>query len=335
MNNEALANDELPVEVPDMARRPKGRSRHIGSRYGAVFFLLAMVGVFSLLLPDTFPTVSNFRSIANSYALLLLLSGIATLALRIGEFDLSIAATMVFAAAVATVGSVRLNQPLLVVLGLCLVVGLVVGSINGFLIVRIGVGSLITTLGMLTALGGVTFGVMGNTVIGGVPDSIKVVARTQVLRITTLTLMGWFFIASLWYVYERTPLGRYMLFVGGNPDAARLAGLRVDKIRFLTLVASSSLAALAGFLLAGRLGAMDPSIGPQFLLQPFAAAFLGATMIKIGRFNAVGTLIALYLIAVGVTGLQLLGAEPWVANLFNGAVLVVAVAIARVVERSN
>ena len=318
-----------------MARRPKGRSRHIGSRYGAVFFLLAMVGVFSLLLPDTFPTVSNFRSIANSYALLLLLSGIATLALRIGEFDLSIAATMVFAAAVATVGSVRLNQPLLVVLGLCLVVGLVVGSINGFLIVRIGVGSLITTLGMLTALGGVTFGVMGNTVIGGVPDSIKVVARTQVLRITTLTLMGWFFIASLWYVYERTPLGRYMLFVGGNPDAARLAGLRVDKIRFLTLVASSSLAALAGFLLAGRLGAMDPSIGPQFLLQPFAAAFLGATMIKIGRFNAVGTLIALYLIAVGVTGLQLLGAEPWVANLFNGAVLVVAVAIARVVERSN
>ena len=296
MNNEALANDELPVEVPDMARRLKSRSRHIGSRYGAVFFLLAMVGVFSLLLPDTFATVSNFRSIANSYALLLLLSGIATLALRIGEFDLSIAATMVFAAAVVTVSSVRLNQPLLVVLGLCLVVGLVVGSINGFLIVRIGVGSLITTLGMLTALGGLTFGVMGNTVIGGVPDSIKVVARTQVLRITTLTLMGWFFIASLWYVYERTPLGRYMLFVGGNPDAARLAGLRVDKIRFLTLVASSSLAALAGFLLAGRLGAMDPSIGPQFLLQPFAAAFLGATMIKIGRFNAVGTLIALYLI---------------------------------------
>ncbi|MGH2662962.1 MAG: ABC transporter permease [Actinomycetota bacterium] len=318
----------------DERTSPVNGLRTLAARYGVLMFLLLMVVVFSAWLPDRFATLGNFQTIVNSYAILMLLAGTATLVLRTGDFDLSIANTMVFSGAVATVTSTN-GLPLPAVLGLSIAVGVAVGAVNGFLVVKVGVGSLIVTLGMLTALGGFTFGVTGNAVVAGVPADIRAVARTQVFGITTLTLIGWAFIALLWYVYERTPVGRHMLFVGGNPDAARLAGLPVGRIRFLTFMVSSSMAGFTGFLLAGQLGAMDPSIGPQFLLQPFAAAFLGATTIHVGRFNAVGTLVALYLIAVGITGLQLIGAEPWVSSVFNGGALVTAVTLARLVARDR
>src|SRR5262249_50841099 len=143
-------------------------------------------------------------------------------------------------------------------------------------------------------------------------------ARGDVLGLPAATWYGWVLVAIAWYVYERTPLGRYLLFIGGNRDAARLAGIRVAAIRIGALLATSLISAFAGLVLAGQLGAIDPSIGPQYLLQPFAAALLGATTVTIGRQNALGTLIALYLLAVGVTGLQLLGASSWANNVFNG-----------------
>jgi ribose transport system permease protein len=112
---------------------------------------------------------------------------------------------------------------------------------------------------------------------------------------------------------------------------ARLAGLNVDRLRMAAFVTSSTIAALAGVVLIGDLGAFDPSIGPSYLLQPFAAAFLGAAALSIGRFNAFGTLIGLYLLIVGITGLQLLGAESWVSDVFNGVALILAVTVARLI----
>src|SRR5690606_22065045 len=117
---------------------------------------------------------------------------------------------------------------------------------------------------------------------------------------------------GLWYAYERTPLGRYMLFIGGNRSASELAGINVDRIRIGSFIASGLIAALIGVFLVGNLGAIDPSIGSQYLLAPFAAVFLGATAITVGRFNSFGTVVALYLLAVGFTGLQLMGAPSWV-----------------------
>jgi ribose transport system permease protein len=125
-----------------------------------------------------------------------------------------------------------------------------------------------------------------------------------------------------------TPCGRYLLFIGGNRDAAELAGLRVNAFRQGAYVASGTLSALAGLLFAGSLGAVDPTSGGAYLLPPVTAAFLGASAIKLGRFNVVGTLVAIYLLAVGITGLQLLGLQSWIADVFNGACLIVAMAFA-------
>ena len=138
-------------------------------------------------------------------------------------------------------------------------------------------------------------------------------------------------VIALWYVYEHTPLGRALFFVGEGREAARLVGLRVDRLRFGAFVASGVISAGAGIVTAGQLGAADPSVGPSFLLPAYAAAFLGATTIKPGRFNAWGTVVALYLLVTGVTGLELLGSSSWVQEMFNGVALLIAVTFARFV----
>jgi ribose transport system permease protein len=133
----------------------------------------------------------------------------------------------------------------------------------------------------------------------------------------------------IWYVFEYTPLGRRMLFVGKSREVARLNGIRVDRVRAGALVASSVLATLAGIVYAGVLGSADPFSGLNFLLPAFAAAFLGATSINPGRFNPWGTFIAVYFLATGITGLSMFGIPLWVTSVFNGAALIVAVTLSQ------
>jgi ribose transport system permease protein len=134
----------------------------------------------------------------------------------------------------------------------------------------------------------------------------------------------------IWYVMQHTPLGRWLYFVGSGRSVAKLNGIPVPQIRAGALVASAIAATGAGMLLAGSQGAGDPSVGTNYLLPAFAAVFLGGTAIHPGRFNAWGTVIAVYLVVVGIVGLTLTtGASGWIADVFNGGVLVLAVAASR------
>jgi ribose transport system permease protein len=304
------------------------RARGLAERYGVIAFLLVMIAGFSIALPDKFATSGNFQAMVESQAVLLILALAATVPLRAGDFDLSIAAIMTTSAAIGA-KLLQDGSSLVVVLLVAVLIGLAIGLMNGFIVVKIGVDSFIVTLGTLTALTGVTYAVVNSSIVFGFDGGVLDFARTDVLGLPLAVWYGWALIALAWYVYERTPIGRYLLFVGGGRDVARLAGLRVDRIRMGAYLASGVLAAFAGVVLIGSLGAFDPSIGPSYLLQPFAAAFLGATVIYVGRFNALGTLIGLYLLTVGITGLQLAGAATWVNDLFNGLALVTAVVVAR------
>jgi ribose transport system permease protein len=270
----------------------------------------------------------------NSQAIVLLLAIGLTLPLRAGDFDLSIAGTLGASGAV-TAQLITQGSSVGVANAASLALGLLIGLVNGVLIVKIGVDAFIVTLGMGTVLGGLAYAITGSQVLSGFPESLTVIARTEFLGLPALTWYGWALVLIAWFVYERTPLGRYILFVGGSRDAARLAGLRVDRLRMFAFVGSALTSALAGVLLASSIGSFDPSLSGQFLLQPFAAAFLGATTISVGRFNALGTLVGIYLLVVGINGLLLLGVEPWVTDVFNGGMLVVAVTFARVAARSR
>jgi ribose transport system permease protein len=304
------------------------------SRYGVVIALAVLIIAFSIALPSTFFTGGNFQTMVNAQAIVLILAIAATIPLRTGDFDLSIASVMTMSAAL-TASIVRGGGGVVLALLAVLAVGVIVGLIHGLLVVRIGVDSFITTLGSLTALGGAAYAITNSAIVSGFPKGLLQISRTDILGLPSLTWIGWLLVAAMWYFYERTPAGRYLVFIGGSRDAARLAGVRVDALRVGAFVASATISAVAGLLFAASLGSVDPSVSGQFLLQPFAAAFLGATTITVGRFNALGTLVGLYLLVVGITGLQLMGAQPWVSDVFNGVALVLAVTFAVLAARSR
>jgi ribose transport system permease protein len=298
------------------------------SRYGVVIALLLMLVAFSIALPHTFPTGGNAKTIVNSAAVTMLLALAATIPLRAGDFDLSIAGTMIVSAATVaqlTAGKVSWVLALIIVLA----VGATIGAINAFLIVVIGLNGFVATLGSLTALEGLALAITGGQVIS-VP-SVHVVNFTthNFLGLQAMTWYVWVIGLTMWYLFERTPSGRYLLFIGGNPRSALLAGLSVRRIRSSAFIWCGILSALAGFLYAGSIGSIDATVAGQYLLQPYAAAFLGATTIAVGRFNALGTIVGLYLLTVGIAGLQLFGASNWVTNVFNGLALIAAITFAR------
>lgn len=315
-------------ERPD-ASKPKGR------RWNAANWVLALIllGLFLLCLL----AIPQFRSwglvagMLNSQSIILLLALVATVVLRSGGFDLSIPQTMVASAAVTIVLS-KAGVPLIAAILAALLLGVAVGVLNAFLVVRVGVDSFVTTLGSYSALAGFCYFVTGSSIISGAPTELVSLVRAPLLGIPMATWFAWALAIALWYVYEKTPLGRFLLFIGGNPSAARLAGIRVERIRVGAYLASGLLAALVGLVFLGWFGSVDPGVGSQFMLQPLAAAFLGTTAVVLGRFNAFGTVIAVYLLIVGITALQVLGAQTWVTNVFYGVALMVAVTAAKLAD---
>ena len=304
-------------------------------RFSGVYVFALLILIFGLWVPDTFLTLNNARVVATDQAITGLLALALVLPFAAGVFDLSVAALL--GLSVCLVGWMQehgWNAALSVVL--TLLIGAAVGAFNGFSVVRLRVSSFITTLGMSSILAGAAYWVTGGQQITqGWSESFLNVSRWE---ISTIGMPVFYLLALalvLWYLLEYTTLGRYVYAVGGNPQAARLAGVRADRIVFGSLVASGTLAALAGIVLAARLGTASSDIGPGYLLPAFSAVFLGATQLKPGRVNVWGTLLAVYLLAVGVKGLQLAGAQVYVDELFNGAALILAVALAARSERAK
>lgn len=314
------------------ARRP-GPVRldpiRLAERYGLILLWAVIVVIFSLLAPQTFPTVANFSTIFGTQAVLLVLALGLLVSLSVGEFDLSCAATMGFATVLVALLSAQDHWPLLVAIAATLAAGLAIGGVNALLVVRGGISSFVVTLGSGTLLTGLGYGMSNSETIGGVPGGLVTAASKQFLDLPLAFYYGVALCLLLWYVFNYVPLGRHLVFVGEGREVARLSGLRVQRIRAGALITGSVIATLAGILQAGVVGAADPGGGPTFLLPAFASAFLGATAIRPGRFNAWGTFVAVYFLVTGITGLQLLGYTGWVQDVWYGASLVVAVAVAR------
>jgi ribose transport system permease protein len=212
--------------------------------------------------------------------------------------------------------------------------GAALGILNGGLIVLLGIDSLIVTLGTGTFASGVVQWISGSTTISGVSDHlIDLVVVRRLFGIPLEFYYGLALCLAMFYVFEYTPLGRRLLFVGRGRSVARLSGIRVGRVRWGAMIASGLISALAGILYAGTLGSADPTSGLSFLLPAFAAAFLGATSIMPGRFNPLGAVIAVYFLVTGITGLQILGVQTFVQQLFYGGALVLAVALSQLARR--
>lgn len=314
------------------------RPRLSGQTLEAMALPIAWVAVFivfGILKPDTFLTSANLSSILASQAVLVVVTLALIIPLTAGDYDLSVAAVVGLSAMLLAILNVNLGWPVGLALLVALAAGLAVGLVNGALVVLLlQIDSLIVTLGMSTFVTGIVLWVSGSNTVSGVSQSL--VRPIIVWRLLGVPLEFYYALAVaviVWYVFRYTPMGKRVLVVGRGREVARLSGIRVGTVRWGALACSAAIAAFGGILYAGTSGAAGPSSGLELLLPAFAAAFLGATTIQPGRFNAWGTLIAVYFLVTGITGLQLTGAESYVQNLFYGAALVLGVAFSQVVRR--
>jgi ribose transport system permease protein len=305
------------------------RPRSLGlDKYSGLYIWALFIIVFSLWTPNLFPTASTVHSIASGQAVAAILTLAVLVPLIAGAYDLSIGATVNLSAIVAvylqTVKGWSMT-PAIVAAVLC---GTLIGLANGFIVVRLGVNSFIATLGMGSIIAAVQTIVTSNN--QPVPPNSTAwtnLTQTEVLGFQMIVVYLLIFAVVFWWALEHTPPGRYLHAIGANAEASRLSGVNVGRWTWLSLIVSGTMSAAAGVLYASLVG---PSLtfGPGLLLPAFAAAFLGSTQLKPGRFNVWGSMIAIYVLATGVQGFQYVTTVQWLSDMFYGVGLIAAVSFA-------
>jgi ribose transport system permease protein len=300
------------------------------------------VGLFVLfsLMPassDTFPTAANIQTTLADQAVLILVALAVLLPVVTGVWDFTPGATMgiasVFAASVfAGSGSVLLAT---LTAG---AVGLGVGLVNGLLVTRAKINSVIATFGMTIIIAGlVQLKTRGTSIVQGIPESLTEFGNAPFLgsMVPTIIVVALAVALGVNYGLEHTPVGRYLFAIGSNRVAARLVGVRVTALTSLAFALGGTLAGLAGVLQVARTGAGNPTIGPAFTLPAYAAVFLGAVAIRPGQWNVWGVVIAILFLGTLNSGLVLAGAEPYVNALANGSALLVGVGVANAIAKKR
>jgi ribose transport system permease protein len=299
------------------------------AHYGTIIALLGMMVIFAIASPRAFPTTGNFVNVLNQASLTMIIAAGLTVAVAVGELDLSIG----FAASlhgILVTGLIVSNQlPIPIAIIIVLAIGAVIGLVNGLIVTKARVNSVIATLGTGTILTGLAFAYSeGVPIVAGVPDAFLSISLGRwLLDIPNNILIMVIVVGGLWLLVERTSLGQEIQAVGGNPSAARLAGINVDRIKILGFVISGVCAAMTGILLASRLGSGTTGAADSYLLTAFAAVFLGSATLRDGEFHIFGTLIGALIIAFGFNGLSIFGAPTFSQYVLQGAILIIAVAL--------
>ncbi|MFK7874579.1 MAG: ABC transporter permease [Paracoccaceae bacterium] len=304
--------------------------------YGLVILTLFLIGLFSILLPNTFPTVLNLRSIISDKAIIALLSLGAMIPMAAGRIDLTVGYGIVLWHVLAISLQTMLGLPWPVAVAVVLVLGAVTGFLNGLLVEVAKIDSFIATLGTGTVLYALAlWHTGGRQMVGLLPDGFYALNTTFVFGLPITAYYLIVITVVMWIVLEYTPVGRYLYAIGANQRAAQLNGIPTRKYVIGAFVASGTMTALAGVLLAAKLRIGQASVGLEFLLPALVGAFLGSTTIKPGRVNVWGTIVGVAILAVGISGIQQFGGSFWVEPLFNGVTLLIAIGIAGYAQRKK
>jgi ribose transport system permease protein len=316
-----------------IARRRLSPGARIGlaifARYATIIGLALMIVIFSILSPDAFPTLNNFVNVLNQASLATIIAGGLTLAVVVGELDLSIGYAASLHGVLVTGLIVHNKLPIALAIVIVLALGAFIGLVNGLIVTKLRVNSVIATLGVGTIIVGLAFAYSsGVPIVAGVPEGfLQLSLGRWLFGIPNPIIIMAVVVVSLWVLVERTAIGQEIQAVGGNPIAARLAGINVDRIKILGFVISAVCAALTGALLASRLGSGTTNAADSYLLTAFAAVFLGSATLRDGEFHVLGTFIGTLIIVFGFNGLNIFGAPTFSQYVFQGTILVVAVAL--------
>jgi ribose transport system permease protein len=317
----------------DGGQRGGGRLRgHLIGTYGLLALTALLFLIFTVTMPDSFPTSDNLTSLLSTNAIPAMLALGAMIPIVTGKFDLSIGYGL---------GLWHVLTMQLIVVGgwpwqlACLVTiagGTVVGVLNGLLVELAKIDSFIATLGTGSVLYALTLWITNGARVVPGPEGLP----AWFTDLYTSTFLGLpvpaFYVLVLafilWLVLERLPLGRYLYVIGSNARAADLVGIPTRRYSIYAFAGSGFVVGVSGVLLAAQQQIGNPSGGQDYLLPAFVGALLGSTAIKPGRANALGTIVAVTVLAVGLSGITLAGADFWVTPLFNGGTLLIAVGLA-------
>ena len=314
-----------------MAKSKSSLSTKIGT-YGLPALAVGLFALFSFLLPNTYPTSSNLRAILSNQSIPALLALGAMIPIVTAKFDLSMGYTLGLSHIVVMYLLVNSTLPWVFICLIAILGSAVVGLVNGLLVEFAQIDSFIATLGTGSVLyafsGWITHGGRIVPPLKGLPHGFTNLMNAKFIGLP----IGAFYIIALVFilviVLEYLPAGRGLYVIGSNPRAAELIGIPKRRYVVLAFVSASSITGFAGCLLAAQQQIGNPSIGAEYLLPAFVGALLGSTTIRLGRANALGTLVAVAILAIGVSGIQQLGAEFWATPLFNGLTLLAAVGLA-------
>lgn len=307
------------------------------SRIGGLYVLLIVIAIFLVWIPDTFGSIATVKQILNQNSTYGLVALALIVPLAAGMYDLAVAATLGLASMVSAVLIAHTGIDFVLVIVLVLLCALVIGLANAFVTVVLRVDSFIGTLATSALISATVLMISDAKQVSSLKlvGSIQKFATTQVLGLQIVVFYFLGLAILLWFLLEGTSLGRKIYATGFNPDTARLTGIRVNLLRAGSLIVSALVGGFAGLIVTGQNGTGDPSVGPPYLLPSFAIAFVGATQITPGRFNARGTVLATILIGTGSVGLALAGVPQWAPQVYLGVVLIIAVSITGVERRSG
>jgi ribose transport system permease protein len=297
--------------------------------YGMPVLLLGLVVFFSVLLPDSFPTLLNLNSILGDKVIIAILALAAMVPMLTNKIDLTVGYGIVLWHILAISLQTRYGFSWQASVLIVLAAGLLFGLINGLLVEMARIDSFIATLGTGTVVYALALWHSGGRqVFGDLPEGFLLLNGASLfgLPIAAFYVLG--LALLLWVVTEYLPIGRFLYAIGANPKAAELNGIPCRRYVVGAFMGSGVLTAFAGVLLASRLQIGQASVGLEFLLPALVGAFLGSTTIKPGRVNVWGTLIGVAVLAVGIAGIQQLGGAFFVEPMFNGVTLLLAIGIA-------
>lgn len=304
--------------------------------YGLVILTVALILLFSILLPTTFPTILNLRAILSDKSIIALLSLAAMIPMVAGRIDLTVGYGIVLWHILAISLQTEFGVPWPLAVLVVVLLGAVTGLLNGLLVEVARIDAFIATLGTGTVLYSLALWYTGGRqVVGVLPEGFYALSGTFVFGLPITAFYVLAIALIMWVVLDYTPVGRYLYAIGANPKAAQLNGIPTRKFVVGAFIASGTLAALTGVLLASKLRIGQASVGLEYLLPALVGAFLGSTTIKPGRVNVWGTIIGVAILAVGIAGIQQFGGSFWVEPLFNGTTLLIAIGIAGYAQRKK
>ena len=298
------------------------------ARFGTLVSLALLLIVFSLARPDVFPTIDNLLNIMNQVSILGTMAFGLTVCLVMGLFDLSIAAMATLGGYVATFLLVQypdtIGVPEAVLMSLAMAA--VIGVFNGLIVSYLGISAFIATLATGSIITGAMLGISNSkTIITGIPDEFLIIGQGALFGVSNPIVIMLAIGVILWLLLEHTQLGRHLYAIGGSAEASRLSGIAVKRYAPIALAICAVCAALGGLMAASVLGAGRPQgVGDTYLLNAFAAVFIGASSLRPGKFHIVGTFIGVMLIGIINNGLSVMGVPTYWQYIVQGVLLIIA-----------